>query len=99
MEMLIAWVTQNIALSIGGSIVVIVLPWILKKIPTEKIRKAVYNVCFTIGKSISAAANSWKVTKPIWENALEPWLIGFLDMVFVAIPAGLFDGLRSDNDD
>lgn len=99
MEMLISWATSQVALYVGGSILVVILTWILKKVPSEKIRKAIYTLFFKIGVGISTAANSWRFTKPIWENALEPWLIGFLDMIFVAIPAGLFDGLRSDNKD
>jgi len=75
-----------------------IITWILKKIPTAKARQWIYTVFFKIGVKISAFFAHWKFTKSIWNNSLEPWIIGFVDMIFGAIISGLFDGLRSDNE-
>lgn len=96
-EMVTAFVNQQILTYIGASLAVVIATWILKKIPTEKIRTAIYKAFFEVGAIISRFFNNWKYTRKIWENTLEPWLIGFLDMVFVSTMKGLFDGLRSDN--
>ncbi len=96
-EIITAWGTAQIAAYAGGSILIVIVTWILKKIPTVKIRKAIYDLFFKIGAIISKFFNTWKYTKKIWENTLEPWLVGFLDMLLMSIINGLFDGLRSDN--
>ena len=97
MEMLIAWATSQVAAYVGGSIAVVILTWILKKVDTAKIRKMFYDFFFKIGAGVSKFFNNWKYTKAFWENTLEPWFIGLLDMIFGGIMQGLFDGLRSDN--
>ncbi|MCK5613779.1 hypothetical protein KAR91_68575 [Candidatus Pacearchaeota archaeon] len=96
-EAITAHIIANVAAYVGGSIGLAVLTWILKKIPTEKIRKSIHGLFFKIGAGISKFFNNWKYTKTVYESTLEPWLIGFLDMVFMSIISGLFDGLRSDN--
>ncbi len=98
-ELITANIFTNIAGYAVGSIVLILLTWALKKIPTEKIRNAIYALFFRIGYSISKFFNGWRYTKKIWENTLEPWLVGFLDMILISMLAGLFDGLASDNDE
>lgn len=97
-EILITYATSKLTAYIGGSILFVLVTWILKKIPTAEIRKAIYDFVFKIFAGISKAMNKWKVTKPIWESLLEPWLINFLDMFVMSILYGIFDGLRSDND-
>jgi hypothetical protein len=92
-----SWIVAHIAELVGGSIAVFVVTWILNKIPTARVRKWIYELFFSLGAGISRFFNNWRVTKPVWEKALEPWLIGFLDMIFGAIMSGLFDGFRSDN--
>jgi len=82
----------------AGTIIAAAITWILKKIPTAKARQWIYTVFFKIGVKISAFFAHWKFTKSIWNNSLEPWIIGFVDMIFGAIISGLFDGLRSDNE-
>ena len=48
-DFLIAWGAEH-AIGVGiGSLSVIIVTWILKKIPSEKIRKPVYNAFFAIG--------------------------------------------------
>ena len=96
-EALAAWGIGKVAAIVGGSIAAFILTWILKKIPTEKIRKAIYGGCYFAGAGISKFFNSWKYTKAVYENTLEPWLIQFLEMTIVAVMSGLFDGMRSDN--
>lgn len=96
-ELLTAWAIDHAVGLAVGSVLVIFVTWFLKKIPTEKIRKLVYDFFYVVGSAVSKFFNNWKYTQSIWEHTLEPWLIGFLDMLFGAIITGLFDGLRSDN--
>jgi hypothetical protein len=98
MEIITAWIMSHLAVSIGGSIGVVILTWILKKVPTETIRDKIHKVFFAIGAGISGFFIKWKYTKAFWNSTFEPWLIGFLDMIIVAAMQGLFDGLRSDNE-
>lgn len=96
-ELLTTWAIKNAVILASGSIGVFILTWILKKIPSEKIRKAVYDFSYKTGAAVSGFFTGWKYTKAIWENTLEPWLIGLFDMLIMAFSSGFFDGLRSDN--
>ena len=96
-EFLTVWTVNKALAWAGGSIILFVATWFLKWVPTAKIRKVIYDVCFEFGAMLSRFFNNWKYTKAIWENTLEPWLLGFLDMVFGAIFDGLSAGMRSDN--
>ena len=96
-EIITAWGINQILAYTGGAIGVFILTWLFKKIPTKKIRYAIYTAFFKAGVLISGFFTKWKYTKAFWQNTFEPWLIGFLDMIFGAIIEGLFDGLRSDD--
>ncbi|MBU8901784.1 MAG: hypothetical protein KOO69_03510 [Victivallales bacterium] len=98
-ETLITWATSQVAVYAGGSILAyVVSTLILKKIPTKKVRAWIYELFYMIGKMISAAGNKWKWTAKIWENTIEPWICGFIDMIGGAVISGFLDGLRSDNE-
>jgi len=101
MELIAGFLTQQVTAYLGvtavSGIVIAILTWILNKIPTKSVRKAIYDFFFKIGSGISGFFNAWKYTKGFWEKVLEPWFIGFWDMIVGASTQGLFDGMRSDN--
>ncbi len=86
----IAW-----GISSGGALVV---AWVLKKIPNDKIKIAVGAVMFTLGTIITGFfGGKWKYTKPFWNKLIEPWVIDLLDNVAAHGITELIKGLRSDN--
>ena len=86
------WITASLGIGTGGAVL-----FILKKIPNE-------DICFffetsfeKLGVLLTLGATKWKITKSIWQQYLEPYLIDLIDNVVGGALRGLVKGLRSDN--
>ena len=94
-EILTGFFTGKILSYIGGTIGVLILGYILKKIPNEKISKKVDVVFYGLGWLLTGWAN--KKLPKVWEKALEPFVIDLIDNVLGAMVRGFIRGLKADN--
>lgn len=79
-----------------GSLAVLVIGWGLKKIPNEKIKSFVGSVCYSVGVTVTLGLAKWKITKPVWNSTVEPYLIDLVDNVLVTGIKRFVDGMKSD---
>ena len=52
---------------------------------------------YGLGVVCTLGLTKWKITKNFWNKVVEPWVIDFIDNVFVTGIQRFIDGLRSDN--
>ena len=95
MEILISFFTGKALAYVGGSIGVLILAWILKKIPNDKFNPMVEKCFYGIGWVITGWAT--KRLPKVWNKLLEPWIVDLIDNVIGAAVRGFINGLRSDN--
>ena len=86
------WITASIGLGTGG-----VIMFVLKKIPNEDICFFVETSFEKLGVLLTLGATKWKITKSIWQQYLEPYLIDLIDNIAGGAIRGLTKGLKSDN--
>lgn len=96
MELIIGFLTSQVALYAGGGLVAVILAWILKRIPNERIKAAVGAVAYRLGVAVTLGLARWKYTAPYWNKIVEPWFVDLLDNVVVEALRRFIDGLRSD---
>jgi len=96
-EMILGYVGSQVGLSIVGSVGALILAWILKKIPNEKIKAAVGGVAYRLGVVVTFGLSKWKVTAKFWNKIIEPWVIDLIDNVVGEAVREFIRGLRSDN--
>lgn len=96
-DMIVQHFMSNILAYAVGAGSLSTFTYVLKKIPTETVRDALYKVFFIAGKKVNDFFKSWKFTKATWNNLLEPWLVGFIRMIFVTIPEAFCAGLAYDD--
>lgn len=75
----------------------VVVAWILKRIPNDKIQSWVSKIMFNAGVVCSGGMGKWKFTKGIWNKTIEPYFIDLIDNVAVTGISSFVKGLRSDN--
>ncbi len=75
----------------------VVVAWLLKRIPNDKIQSWVGGIMFNAGVDCSAGMGKWKFTKGIWNKTIEPYFIDAIDNILVNGIASFVKGLRSDN--
>jgi hypothetical protein len=97
MEMLIGWVSSQLGLTIIGSVGGLILAWIMKRIPNDKIKAAVGGVAYRLGVALTLGLSKWKVTARFWDKYIEPWFIDLVDNVIGEAVREFIRGLRSDN--
>jgi hypothetical protein len=99
MEMITAWLATKAAMWVGGGALAVIVAWVLKRIPNEKIKAAVGKFCYGLGVTMTLGLSKWKFTAGLWNKVIEPW---FIDLVDNTLGEGLKQfilGLRSDNPD
>lgn len=79
--------------TVGG----VVVAWILKKIPNEKIKLVVGKFFYGLGVSVTLGLSKWKITAGFWNKTIEPWFIDLIDNVVGEAVKQFIRGLRSDN--
>jgi len=97
LAILTSFLTAKATAYIGGSIAAFVLAWIFKKIPNEKIKKAVGKLFYGLGVAVTLGLSKWKFTAGFWNKVIEPWFIDFIDNIFGEAIKKFIEGLRSDN--
>ncbi len=80
-------------------LVVVILAWVFKAIPNDKIYGFVTAVFNKLGIACTLGLTRYKFTAPLWNKYIEPWIIDFIDNTVGAAVAGLIAGMRSDNTD
>jgi len=92
-------VAAYVAVSVGGIVAAPIIGWLLGKIPVEKLKKAVGAVMYRLGKLITLfLGGKFKLTKPYWNTAIEPFFIVFLEAIITHGLSEFIRGLRSDNE-
>ena len=76
----------------------LVLLYIFKAIPNAKIYAAVKGTFEKLGITVTLGLSKWKITAPLWNKTIEPWIVDFIDNTIGAAVQGFIAGLRSDND-
>lgn len=77
-------------------IVTVVLGYILKRIPNEKIQAVVGKFAYGLGVLITLGLSKYKFTKPFWQSIIEPWFIDLFDNTIGTFTRKFIEGLRSD---
>lgn len=85
------------AKSLWIGIVTVILLYVLKRVPNEKIYTFVEKWCKKAGVVVTFGLNGWKYTAPFWEQYVEPWAIDALENTIGAATNGFITGLRSNN--
>ena len=76
----------------------LVIAYIFKVIPNEKIYAAVNASATKLGVVVTLGLSKWKFTAPLWNKTIEPWVVDFIDNTVGAAVQGFIAGLRSDED-
>ena len=96
-ESLKAFAANSTTVYAGAGAIGVGLAWVLKKIPNDTIKAKVGGLLYGFGVVCTLGLTKWKVTKNFWNKVIEPWVIDFIDNVFVTGIQKFIDGLRSDN--
>lgn len=78
-------------------VVGIVLLFIFKKIPNEKIRKYIGGFAYGLGVTVTIGLSKFKWTAPFYKKTIEPYLVDLIDNVIGSAVTGFIKGLHSDN--
>ncbi len=81
---------------IGSGLGGIVLAWIFKKIPNDKIKKVVGKFMLGLGIGVTLGLSKWPPMAPFWNKIVEPWVIDFIDNVLIEGLKKFVEGLRTD---
>jgi len=84
--------------SLWAGLAALVLVYIFKAIPNQKIYDFFYAFFDKLGSLITNTFTKWKWTAPLWNKYIEPWVIDLYKNTVVASANGLEHGLRSDNE-
>lgn len=78
-----------------GTALTVLAGYVLKRIPNEKISKAVEKFFYGIG-FVCTGWMSKKLPK-LWNKIVEPWIVDLINNVIGAAVRGFIRGLKSDN--
>ena len=95
MTFLTALIANQIFQYASGSIAVVLVGWILSKIPFDKLAKWAEKIGKAQGIAVTTFFNA-KLPK-LWNKVIEPVIIDFINAVCFAWVAGFIKGLKSDN--
>ena len=80
-----------------GSVSVVAVAWVLKKIPNNVIKAKMGVFMYGLGVTCTLGLAKWKWTKGIWNKTLEPWVVDAIDNIIANSINEFVRGLRSDN--
>ncbi len=75
----------------------VIIGYILKRIPNDKIQKIIGNAAYALGVSMTLGLSKFKWSAPFWNKIIEPYFIDLLDNVAGTFIKDFIKGLRSDN--
>jgi len=96
-ETIMAVVASKVFAYGAGSIGAIILAWIFKRIPNDKIKGYVGAAMYRLGIIVTLGLSKWKYTSKFWNKIIEPWFIDFIDNIIGEGIKQFIRGLRSDN--
>ncbi len=79
-----------------AGLAVVILAWIFKSIPNQKIYDFVSHFFNKLGIVCTLGLTKWKWSAPVWQSTIEPWFIDFIENTVGAAVKGFIAGLRSD---
>lgn len=82
---------------IWAGIGTVILLYVFKKIPNDKIYALVFNFFKRVGIVCTGGLNRYKWSAPFWETHIEAWFIDFLQNTIGAALNGYIEGLRTNN--
>lgn len=80
-----------------GSVAGVIVAWILKSIPNEKIKKVVGKTFYGLGVAMTLGIS--KKFPKLWNKTVEPFVVDLIDNVVGEAVKQFIHGLRSDNDE
>jgi len=92
-----SFITSQIAAYAAGGVGVVIVGWLLKRIPNEKIKLVVGKVGYHLGVVITLGLSKWRFTAKIWNKIVEPYFVDLIDNVIGEFVKEFIRGLRSDN--
>ncbi len=75
----------------------VVLLFIFKRIPNDKIQAIVGKFAYGLGVSMTLGLSRWKITAPFWQSTIEPWFVDLFDNIIGTFTVKFIEGIRSDN--
>ena len=75
----------------------VVIGYVLKRIPNDKIQKIIGNAAYAFGVLITGGLSKFRWSAPFWNKIIEPYFIDLLDNVAGTFIKDFIKGLRSDN--
>lgn len=96
MELIKSFLASQGLVYAAGSIGAIVIAWILKKIPNNKIKLVFGRLMYGLGVALTLGLSKWKLTSTLWNKVIEPWFIDIIDNVIGHGINEFIRGLRSD---
>ncbi len=82
-----------------GAILSLILKKLITKDLLDKIGNVVNKFFYGIGSVCTLGLAKWKLTKGLWNNVLESYVVILLRTIMMNILDGLIRGLESDNKD
>uniref|UniRef100_A0A6M3LC35 Uncharacterized protein n=1 Tax=viral metagenome TaxID=1070528 RepID=A0A6M3LC35_9ZZZZ len=83
--------------AIGVGVAGLVLAYVMKRIPNEKLYKFFEKQGKRLGSIVTLGLNKWKWSAPVYEKTIEPWVVDAIQNIGEAGIKGFIAGLRSDN--
>ena len=90
-------VTSPVQATIFGAIGV-VLAFILKRIPNEKIQAVVGGLGHGLGVTITLGLSKWSYTKSLWNKTVEPYVIDLIYNIPIWFFKSMIEGMKTDNE-
>jgi len=94
---ILGFITAKPLIALGGSVAAVVLAWLFKVIPNDKIQTVAGGFCYGLGVTVTLGLSKWTWTRPLWNKAVEPFVIDLIDNVLVHGIKRFIEGMRSDN--
>lgn len=83
--------------SLWAGLGALVLVYVFKAIPNQKIYDFVFAFFNRLGVVMTLGLTKWKWSAPLWQSTVEVWFIDLVDNTVGAAVNGFIMGLKSDN--
>ena len=78
-------------------LITVVLLYVLKAIPNDKIQTVVGKFAYGIGVTMTLGLSKYNFTAPFWQKYIEPYFIDLFNNTIGTFTTKFIEGLRSDN--
>jgi hypothetical protein len=78
-------------------LVTVVLLYVLKAIPNDKIQALVGKFAYGLGVAMTLGLSKFKFTAPFWQTIIEPYFVDLVDNTIGTFTKKFIEGVRSDN--